>query len=135
MEPIVVILIFFGIMAGLLLCAAMSESKKTRMLSGLAAFGWSGLMFMAANMAESFELNVWYSSAADNLLESSIEAIDAGQANHVSTELSAMRDKLEVTYEHRGNFHELALATAKRIRSGTARSDPTEPPAESSPEH
>ena len=74
-------------------------------------------MFIAANMAESFNLNIWYSAAADDLLESSIEAINTGDADRVSVELTAMREDLEVTYESRGNFRELAIATTKRIRS------------------
>ena len=71
-------------------------------------------MFMAANIAGSSDLNIWYSSAADSLLKASIKAIDAGQAEEVSAELAAMRNELEVTYEHRGNFNELALATAEK---------------------
>jgi hypothetical protein len=76
-------------------------------------------MFIAANMVETFNLNIWYSQAADNLLESSIDAIHAGDGDRVATELAAMRDELQVTYEFRGNFRELAIATTDRIRNTT----------------
>lgn len=118
-----IVVVFFAILAVLLGIACCASSRRGRIIGAIVAFGWSCLMFMAANMAESFNLNIWYSSAADDLLESSIEAIDAGQADQVSAELSAMREELEVTYEHRGNFNELASAAAKRIRSATPPTD------------
>jgi hypothetical protein len=130
MDPILIVVLFFAILAVFLGIACCASSRRGRIVGAIVAFGWSCLMFMAANMAESFNLNIWYRSAADDLLESSIEAIDAGQADQVSTELSAMRDDLEVTYEHRGNFNELALATAQRIRSTTPPRDTTKTQAE-----
>jgi hypothetical protein len=123
MEPMFIVVLFFAILAVFLGIACSAQSRRGRIIGSIVAFGWSCLMFMAANMAESFNLNIWYSSAADDLLESSIEAIDAGAADQVSAELSAMREELEVTYERRGNFNELALATAKRIRSATPPTD------------
>ncbi len=130
MEPMLIIVVFFAILAVLLGIACCASSRRGRIIGAIVAFGWSCLMFMAANMAESFNLNIWYSSAADDLLESSIEAIDAGQADQVSAELSAMREELEVTYEHRGNFNELARATAKRIRSASPPGDTLKSQAE-----
>ena len=130
MEPILIVVLFFAILAVFLGIACCASSRRGRIVGAIVAFGWSCLMFMAANMAESFNLNIWYSSAADNLLESTIEAIEAGQPHQASAELSAMREELEVTYEHRGNFNELALATAKRIRSATPQSDTSKTQAE-----
>ncbi|MBK1884234.1 hypothetical protein JIN85_17575 [Luteolibacter pohnpeiensis] len=119
----IIVVVFFTVLALFLGIACCATSKRGRIIGAIVAFGWACLMFMAANMAESFNLNIWYSSAADDLLESSIEALDAGQVFQVSAEFSAMREDLEVTYEHRGNFKELALATAKRIRSSIPPSD------------
>jgi len=117
MELMIIVVIFFAVLAVFLGITCFSPSRRARIIGAVVAFGWACLMFMAANMAESFNLNIWYSQAADDLLESSIEAIDAGDADHVSAELAAMREKLQVTYEFRGNFKELAIATTERIRS------------------
>jgi len=130
MEPMVIVVVFFAILAVFLAFTCSAPSKRGRIVAAFLAFGWACLMFMAANMAESFNLNIWYSSAADDLLETSIEAIDAGQAEQVSAELAAMREELEVTYEHRGNFNELALATAEKIRSAIPKDDATKTQAE-----
>ena len=124
------VVVYFSIHAVFLGIACCAPGRKGRIIGAIVAFGWSCVMFLAANMAESFNLNIWYSSAADDLLESSIDAIEAGQADRVSAELSVMREKMEVTYEHRGNFNELALATSKRIRSATPSSDTSRPQAE-----
>ncbi|MGB6223458.1 hypothetical protein, partial [Haloferula sp.] len=73
------------------------------------------LMFMAAHMVESFNVNIWYSSAANRLLDQTIEGINAGQAEQVARELALMKEELQVTYENRGNFKELAEETAERL--------------------
>lgn len=125
MEPVIPIIGFFAVLAFALAITACAQTRRRRIVGAVVAFGWSCLMFTAASMVESFNLNIWYSSAADGLLESSVDAIEAGQADRVSTELSAMREKLVVTYEHRGNFNELAAATAKRIRFATETRDPS----------
>lgn len=123
MEPVIPIIGFFAVLAFALAITSCAQTRRRRVVGAVVAFGWSCLMFMAASTVESFNLNIWYSSAADGLLESSVVAIEAGQADRVATELSAMREKLAGTYEHRGNFNELAAATAKRIRSATETGD------------
>ncbi|MFM2296987.1 MAG: hypothetical protein RL117_694 [Verrucomicrobiota bacterium] len=123
MEPTLIVIAFFAILLLFLGIACSAPSKRGRVIGAFVAFAWSCLMFMAANMVERFNLNAWYSSAADELLDSSIEAIDAGRADHVSAELAEMRDELEVTYQYRGKFDELARATARRIRSTSSVGD------------
>jgi hypothetical protein len=61
--------VLFAILAVLLGIACCASSRRGRIIGAIVAFGWSCLIFMAANMAESFNLNIWYSSAADDLLE------------------------------------------------------------------
>ena len=117
MEPILIIIIFFGILAALIGGAALAASKRARAISGMAALGWACLMFLAARMAESFNLNIWYSLSARNLLDASVAGIKAGKSDQVAGELATMRENLEVTYEHRGNFKELAEETAARLKN------------------
>jgi hypothetical protein len=117
MEPILIIVIFFGVLAALIAGAASATSKRGRVISGVAALGWACLMFLAARMAESFNLNIWYSLSARNLLDASVAGIKAGKGDQVAGELATMRENLEVTYEHRGNFKELAEETAARLKN------------------
>lgn len=117
MEPILIIVIFFGILAALIAGAAVAASQRARAISGVVALGWACLLFLAARMVESFNLNIWYSQSARNLLDASIAAINAGKSDQVAGELATMRQNLNVTYEHRGNFKELAEETTARLKS------------------
>ena len=117
METFIIIIIFFAPLALFLFISCGAKSKGDRITGAILAFGWSGLIYYAANLSNTLEHNIWYSQSANDLLEISTEAIDAGNAQMVSTELSAMRDNLKVTYEHQGNFKDLAIATTKRIKS------------------
>ena len=116
MEPIVTIVIFFGVLAALIAGAACASSKRGRAISGVVAFGWSLVMFTAARMVETFNLNAWYGSSAHRLLDASVSAIDAGHADAAGRVLATMREDLVVTYENRGNFKELANETATRLQ-------------------
>jgi hypothetical protein len=87
-------------------------------------------MFLAAGMVETFNLNIWYGQSAHNLLEASVAAIKAGKGDQVAGELAAMRDGLEVTYEHRGNFKELAGQTTARLKDLTGRGRESKEPSE-----
>ena len=104
------------ILAGLIARVARAESRKGRIISGAAALGWSGLMFVAAGTVESFNLNIWYSQSADDLLEATVGAIEAGKGDEAAVELEAMRSRLQVMYEGRGNFKALAEETTRRLR-------------------
>ena len=117
MEPILIIVIFFGGLAALIAGAAFAASKRGRVIAGVAALGWSCLVFLAAGMVETFNLNIWYSQSAHNLLDASVAGIKAGKSDQVAGELATMRENLEVTYEHRGNFKELAEETAARLKN------------------
>ena len=111
-----IIFLFFLILAGLIVRVARAESRKGRFVAGAAALGWSGLMFVAAGTVESFNLNIWYSRSADDLLEATVGAIEAGKGDEAASELAAMRSRLQVLYEGRGNFKVLAEETTRRLR-------------------
>jgi len=130
MEPILTIVIFFGILAALISGAAVATSKRGRAIAGVAALGWSCLMFLAAGMVETFNLNIWYSQSAHNLLDASVAAIEAGKGDEVAGELATMRENLEITYEHRGNFKELAEETTARLKNLSGRSQESNEPSQ-----
>jgi hypothetical protein len=117
MEAVVIIILFFGILTALVVGSVMCDRKGSRILFGIVTMAWSGLMFLAARTAESYDLNIWYSGAAAKLLDESIKAMDAGRPADVAAAFKRMSASLELTYENRGNFRELA----NEASSGMAR--------------
>lgn len=81
-------------------------------------------MFVAASWAESLNHNIWYSSAASKMLHAYIGGIEQGRHEAVLTEMRRMTKELEVTYEHRGNFKELAEKAAASLTNSDAISHP-----------
>lgn len=117
MSPIAIIVIFFGVLAALIAGAAGARSRRGRAVFGAVALAWISLMFSAARMVETYDLNAWYGASAHNLLNASVSAIEAGHAEATGHALAAMRENLIVTYENRGNFKELADQTATRLKN------------------
>ena len=113
-----IVIIFFAVLAVFLGVTCLCTNRGNRIVGAVVAFGWSCLMFIVAGFTQSLELNLWYSQAADELLESAVDAINTGDADKVAVELTTMREELKITYEERGNFNELAITTAERIRKG-----------------
>lgn len=108
MNPNVIVIFFFLVLAVLIAVAAVSQRKSVRLSSAVLAFGWACLMFFAARGVESFNQNAWYSGAASEMLKACIVGLEQGRDEVVLGEMKKMSDELEVTYENRGNFKELA---------------------------
>lgn len=115
MHPIAIIIIFFAILAAFIAGTVFAQRKSVRVVAAIAAFGWACFMFMAASWAESLNYNIWYSSAASKMLEASIISIEQGQQDAVLREMRRMTNELDVTYERRGNFKELAERMAESL--------------------
>jgi signal transduction histidine kinase len=120
MHPIVIIVSFFAVLAALIAGAALAQKKLVRMLAAVAAFGWACLMFMVASWAESLNHNIWYSSAASKMLDACIGGIEQGHQEAVLAEMRRMTNELEVTYERRGNFKQLAERAAESLTATNA---------------
>lgn len=120
MHPIVIVVLFFAVLAAFIAGTAFAQKKSVRIVSALAAFGWACLMFVAASWAESLNYNAWYSSAASKMLDACISGIEQGRQEAVLTEMRRMTNELEVTYEHRGNFKELAERVAVTLTTTNA---------------
>lgn len=115
-ESLLIVVFFFGVLALLMREAVVGKTMRARTVAGVMAFGFSALMFLGARWVETANHRVWYGTAARKLLDATTEAIDAGKAAEVSRELKAMRKELNVTYESRGNFKELAEETVVRLK-------------------
>ena len=123
----VIAVVFFMVLAALIAGTALSQRKVVRLVSALAAFGWACLMFNAASWVESLNYNAWYSSAASQMLNACIGGIEQGRQAAVLTEMRRMTNELEVTYEHRGKFKELAERAASSLTTMKAGSRRTQP--------
>ena len=99
---------------------AYAQKRSFRIVLALAAFGWACLMFVAASWAETLNYNAWYSSAASKMLDAFVGGIEQGRQEAVLTEMRRMTNELEVTYEHRGNFKELAERAAASLTTTNA---------------
>jgi hypothetical protein len=123
-SALTIITLFYLILAGLLAAAVFAQRKKARIVSALVCLVWSAFMLLAADWAESLNHNAWYSDAAYRMLGACVGAIESGHQDAVLQEMKRMTNQLEVTYEHRGNFRELAQQAASRAMA--AAGDSTE---------
>ena len=124
MIDIIIGATLLGILASLIVGAMGATSKRGRVIGGCAVFVWAAVMFFAASLVQRANFNIGYGNAARKLLDATTEALDAGKAAEVSRELKSMRKELRVTYENHGNFKELAVETAERMRSLKATEKP-----------
>lgn len=115
MATLVIPIVFFLVLTGLLAGTASEAKPSIRRGCALAAFLVAALGYFATGMARSFELNVWYSGSAHKLLDRTVAALEQGRQAEVIREFKTMRDSLEVTYEHRGNFRDLAEKTSEAL--------------------
>jgi len=120
MHPIVIVVLFFMMLAALIAGTAFAQKKSARVISALATFGWACLMFVAASWAESLNYNIWYSSSASKMLDACIGGIEQGRQDAVLREMRRMTNDLDVTYEHKGNFRELAERVASSLTTTNA---------------
>jgi|ERR1041385_7214187 hypothetical protein len=115
LSPITIIALFYLVLLALIAAAAFAQRKKARITAALACLGWSALMLTVADWAQGLNHNIWYSDAANRMIESYIAGIERGSLNAVVTEMKRMTNELQVTYEHRGNFRQLAERAARDL--------------------
>ena len=70
---------------------------------------------VAADVVVRLEYNMWYSSAAHQLVESVVTELGQGRVDEVVVELKRLDEEFYPTYEHLGNWDELAGAAAARL--------------------
>lgn len=118
MATLVIPIVFFLVLAALLAGTASAAKPSIRGGGAVAAFLVAASGYFVADMARSFELNIWYSGSAHKLLDRTVAALEQGQQPEVIRELKTMRDSLELTYEHRGNFRDLADQASESLSPG-----------------
>ena len=96
---------------------AMSERRSIRMGLAVASFLWACTMFKMAGWAEGLNRNIWYSKAASGLIKASIEGLEDGRSDQVLKEMKIINENLDVTYESKGNFKNLADDASERLNN------------------
>lgn len=115
MYSMLIVALFFAVLAPLIVSTALAEKKTVRVVSGVAALGWATLIFNFSSWTESSNYNVWFNSAASKMLEAFIGGLEQGRQEAVLKEMRLMTHELNFTYEYRGNFKDLAERAAANL--------------------
>lgn len=129
MSPSLIAIVAFLILAVLIFGSAACGNKVARVVLGVVALAWAGIIFSMAGWLESLNYNAWYNGSAAELIDASIEGLEEGDEELVLAELKRLREELNVTYEERGNFQELASGLAARLEKRRAEQGGAEQPA------
>lgn len=110
-----IVIIFYIFLIAFLLNLVFSEGRRSRTIAAILVFGWSCLMFFAAQFAVGLQFNVKYSSAAQVFLDSAIGALADGNDELLMTELKWLRETNVVTYEGAPDLDERFREAAERL--------------------
>src|SRR5689334_19129383 len=90
MHRIVILGLFFLVLGAFISGAALARRRSVRLISAAGALVWSFLMFSAACGVATFNCNAWYSSAASEMLDACIAAMEQGRHAAVLDEMRRM---------------------------------------------
>lgn len=61
--------------------------------------------------------NAWYGAATSDLLDTTLQELEAGNEKHVISELKQLQAEFHPTYENRATYDELVSAAVERLES------------------
>jgi hypothetical protein len=99
------------------ICAEFSEHRWLRILLGVAAILLSLVVAATVGTLERLNYNSWYGNATKELLEVTIEELQAGNQTAVIEALSALKTQYHPTYENRANYDELVKQTVAQMKT------------------
>ncbi|WP_035608825.1 hypothetical protein [Haloferula sp. BvORR071] len=109
------------ILVPLLIGTTCSQNKRARIGFGCALGLACALIFEAAKMLERFNYNIWYSSATHSLIGATVEGLEGGRQQEVLAELKKVHAEMNVTYEKRGNYLQLAKDASERLKAAATK--------------
>ena len=74
-------------------------------------------MFLLADIVTKLEYNNDFGGATKQLVDTSTEALKAGRYDEVSREFQKISEELDVSYEYKGNFSDLAARAAESLKN------------------
>lgn len=84
-------------------------------LGTTALFMCFGVAFLAGKL-EMFNANAWFGSATKDLIDATIEELEAGNEDRVVSSLKELQQAYSPTYENRARYDELAAKTVAKMR-------------------
>jgi hypothetical protein len=87
-----------------------------RIAAGAAALSMCfGVAFLAGTL-QMFNANAWFGSATKDLIDATIEELEAGRQERVLSALKKLQHEYRPTYENRARYDELAEQAAANMR-------------------
>ncbi|MFC5049055.1 hypothetical protein ACFPK9_15865 [Rubritalea spongiae] len=74
-------------------------------------------MFLLAEFVTKLQYNSDFGGATKQLVDTSAEALQAGRYDDVSREFQKISEELDVSYEYKANYSELAEGAAESLKN------------------
>ncbi len=89
------------------LVAEFRAGPLTRRVMGICTILWSFSVAALVGMLESFDANVYFTTASKKLLESSVHHLQNGNEQAVAREWALANEQFDSTYESRAKYAEI----------------------------
>ena len=94
--------------------------RSIRMLLGLLVMVPCLLWATLAGFTSELEMNMWFGGATRDLIHESVEQLEQGNVDHVTTVFRGLSEQYEPTYEYRANYDVLVNEAVARLRGDVA---------------
>lgn len=91
------------------------KHRGLRILLGGGAIGMSLLVAYGVGSLEHLNANAWYGGASKNLIDTTIEELEAGNTEQVIEELKVLQEQFHPTYENRARYDKLIEEYMSRL--------------------
>lgn len=91
-------------------------SPLVRRTLGVIAILWSFVIAYAIGTLEQLNSNAYFGRATKELLENSVQQMQAGKGDVVQREWIRMIEEYQPTYENRGRYREIVDETIERMK-------------------
>jgi len=106
------------------LASEFQRRRWLRIVLGCAAILLSFGVAWIVGSLERLNSNAWYGAATKDLVQNTIEQLEAGNTDRVLAELRRLRSKYYPSYETRSNYDELGSQYVERISDEPVIHDP-----------
>jgi hypothetical protein len=114
-QFVFIILAWSLLLVAFLKQTAFAEKKSARLIGAFATFGWTCIAVAVGFVLIRLSHNSWYNLSASRMMNAYIHGLEQGRHEEVLEEMRSMAKDLQVTYESRGNFAELANRAASNL--------------------
>jgi hypothetical protein len=102
------------------LVAEFTAPRWARVALGIAAICMCfGVAYVGSSLSR-LNYNAWYGGATSDLIDASVEQLEAGNVDHVTATLKQLQNEYQPTYENRAHYDELVDDTVERMKEAPA---------------